>query len=135
VLGQGACDLGCDRLGADALLQRCVERGAIVQATRFRIVGTELDRSREHALGTHRVAATKQYLAEEAMGRSALAAHLARLRQRRLRLGEQVGIEIHAPDGEHHVRVVHVPGARALANLTDEIVVLRRSQIGTERDG
>ncbi len=135
LLRERARHLTGDGLDPHTLLKRHVERGAIVQVARIHVGGAQLDSARKHPLGAHRVAAAQQHFAEVAMRIGTLRADFAGLGQRCLRFGQQVRVEIHAPDGQHHVHVVHVPGAGAFADLTDQIVVMRRSQIRTQRDG
>ena len=132
---QRARHLARHRLGPDPLLQRRVHHRAVVPEPGVGVVLPELHGPGEDLFGADGIAASKQHLAEEAERAPVTRIGLAGGHERRLRLCQQPGVEIHAPDRQHHLAVVQVPGLRAGADLAHQLLAAGGSEIRTQGQG
>src|SRR5690606_12687770 len=104
------------------------ESGAVVKIAALGVPSTEFERSRENTLGADRVAAAQEHLTEQTKREWRRRSDRARLHQRRLRFVQRTGSEVHATDGEHHLRVRGVTRERARSDLADQLGVARRGE-------
>jgi amidophosphoribosyltransferase len=132
---QGPQDLLLDGLHAHSRLEGDEYVGAIVPDSGVGRPVPEGDGSSENLLGTDGVAATKEDLPQKPKRPRILRTRLAGRDERHLRLGQELGIEVHSPHGEHDVAIRGVPSFRRRPHFAYEVLILNAREIGAEGQG